>query len=62
MRVSVDPSVCAGHGQCNVHGPDVYELEDGYCLITNPEVPADLQDQARKGAEACPEHAITVTD
>ncbi|MGH3980931.1 MAG: ferredoxin [Pseudonocardiaceae bacterium] len=63
MRVEVDPNVCEGHGQCNAVAPEVYDLDDGgYSLIHQPEVPADLEGQARYGAAACPVMAITVTE
>lgn len=62
MRVEVNPSVCEGHGQCNAVAPEVYDLDEGgYCLIRNPDVPADLESQAVEGAHACPVLAITVT-
>lgn len=61
MRVSVDSDLCAGHAQCNVHGPDVYDLDDdGYCLIHNADVATELEQQAEDGAAVCPEQAITV--
>jgi ferredoxin len=34
--------------------------DDGYVAIDEVEVPAALQDDARRGAAACPERAITV--
>ena len=62
MKIAVDPKLCSGHAQCNAHAPDVYELDDsGYCLIREAEVPPALEDQARAGASACPEGAITIT-
>lgn len=61
MRVTVDPDICEGHGQCNVVAPDVYDLDDdGYCLIRTPDVPSRLEAQAEEGALACPVMAITV--
>lgn len=61
MRVEVDSNTCEGHGQCNAVAPEVYDLDDGgYCLIRNPEVPADLEAVAEEGALACPVYAITV--
>lgn len=63
MKVAVDPTRCMGHGQCSAHGPDVYEPdEEGYCVVLMTEVEGDELEQAVKGAEACPESAITVTD
>jgi ferredoxin len=63
VRVSVDPDKCNGHAQCNFAGPDVYELDDdGYCVVRDLPVPTELERQARDGAAACPELAITVSD
>jgi ferredoxin len=61
VKIVVDSSLCAGHARCNAYGPDVYELDDrGYCAIQEAEVPPGLQGQARDGADACPEGAITI--
>ena len=62
MKVTIDTAKCAGHARCNAVAPDVYALDDdGYALPYDGEVPPELEDQARKGAEACPERAITVS-
>jgi ferredoxin len=51
---------CVGHGLCEAAAPSVYELDDeGYCK-TSGEVPDALLQEARAGAEACPERALTV--
>lgn len=61
MRVTVDDKLCMGHTLCSVTGPDVYDLDDeGHCLPLATEIPAELEDQAVAGADACPERAITV--
>jgi ferredoxin len=44
-------------------GPAVYPLDDeGRNALTELEVPAELEDQARLGADACPERAISIVD
>ncbi|MDQ3153459.1 MAG: ferredoxin [Actinomycetota bacterium] len=64
MRVEVDPNICEGHGQCFTVGEAVYGLDDeGYSFVredVKDEVPAELEEQARDGAAACPVQAITV--
>ena len=63
MRVRVDLAKCVGHGRCYVLGPEVFEEDDrGYCVIPSAELPAELQVQAKLGAENCPEHAISIDD
>jgi ferredoxin len=50
-----------GHTLCSVNGPDVYDLDEtGHCRPVVTEVPAELEEQAVYGADACPERAITV--
>jgi ferredoxin len=63
MRIVVDRDRCQGHARCQAEGPDVYELDDmGYNSTSSDHVPTELQNQARRGALACPEYAITVID
>ena len=63
MKVRVEPEVCVGHGRCYELSPDVFgEDERGRCLIEREEVPPDLMQQARAGASACPEKAITILE
>ena len=63
MNVSVDPDLCVGHGRCYALAPDVFTTDDfGHCevLVASPD--GALADQARIGAENCPERAITVEE
>ncbi|MBL3668064.1 ferredoxin [Streptomyces sp. M2CJ-2] len=61
MRVVVDQSLCSGHAQCAVAAPDLFRLdEDGYVLPFDGEVPSGRESNARAGARACPERALTV--
>jgi ferredoxin len=63
MRVRVDTNRCQGHARCWDVAPEVYDLDDlGYCRIEVEEVPAELEEAARKGAAVCPERAITVEE
>jgi ferredoxin len=61
VKVRVDQAKCSGHARCNAIAPDIYELDDmGYCAVTQLTVAAGLEELAVKGAEACPERAITI--
>ncbi|WP_284742398.1 ferredoxin [Amycolatopsis sp. RTGN1] len=61
MNVIVDTRLCSGHARCAASAPEVFELDDnGYALPLEQDVPPDRLDQAREGAFACPERAITV--
>ena len=63
MKVRIDSTFCVGHAQCAANGPDVYELDDmGYAVNPPEDIRAELATQARRGADACPERAITITD
>ena len=63
MKVRVDPDLCVGHGRCYVLAPDVFGADDyGHCEILVEAPEGALVDQARIGAENCPERAITLED
>ncbi len=63
MRISVDRSICTGHGRCYALAPGVFEPDDdGYCVVPRPEIDPTLEEQARIGAGNCPEDAITIHD
>lgn len=61
MRIKVNASLCTGHARCLAVAPNVYKLnEDGYNEMPETEVPSNLQEEARRGARACPERAIAL--
>ncbi len=61
MKVRVDRQACEGHGRCYELAPEVYkEDERGHCSIEREQVSPELEDQARVGAQSCPEKAITI--
>ncbi|WP_231972183.1 MULTISPECIES: ferredoxin [unclassified Mycobacterium] len=63
IRIEFDAAHCVGHALCAAAGPDVYHLDDtGYCIPPEGEVAAAFIDQAHRGADACPERAITVIE
>lgn len=63
MKIRVKPDLCCGAQLCIQAAPDVYELDDmGYNASDGQTVPAGLEEQARKGAEVCPESAIELED
>lgn len=64
MRIEVDEDVCQGHGLCAAMAPEVYEvdLRDGLNRMGAVELADEkLWDPAERGAQACPERAITLT-
>ena len=43
--------------------PEVYKIDDeSYAYVEKEEVPANLTEQVRRGAEVCPEQAIVVSE
>lgn len=63
MKILVQASRCQGHARCLAEGPDVYVLDDlGYNTTNIDNVPDNLKEQARRGALACPELALTVIE
>jgi ferredoxin len=63
MRICVDRSKCSGHALCAATAPDLYTLDDdGYSNVGELDVPAGMEDRARRGMETCPERAITLED
>jgi ferredoxin len=61
--VRTHPALCTGFGNCHRWAPNVYPLdEDGRVDIHLLEVPAELADEARLGAQVCPQEAITVIE
>jgi ferredoxin len=64
MRLEVAGERCMGHGQCSATGPAVYELDDnGFNVNAGKgvvEVPEELSAAAVRGAQSCPERAITI--
>jgi ferredoxin len=60
MKVTVDRSRCSGHARCFAANPEVFDIDDlGYVVVDEfNSIPAHLEEAARSGAAACPEHAI----
>lgn len=64
MKISVDNSVCEGHGQCFTVDAELFPLDDeGYSTVgKGREVPAGKEDVAREGVAACPVMALSVDE
>ena len=60
MKVRIDESRCQGHTMCALAAPDVFTIrdEDAVSTVKSEDVPAELEAQARFGADSCPERAI----
>ena len=63
MIVTVDRTKCCGYAMCVETAPEVYQLDDsGYACAVVEVVPPEMADAARRGARACPQTAIRVTE
>ena len=63
MRIKVNTTLCSGHARCVAVAPRVYVLnDDGYNVTAEMVVAPGLEEEARRGARACPERAITVVE
>lgn len=59
LQVKVDREKCCGYGICAEICADVYKLDDqGFAYVDDENVPADLEESALEGVDACPEDAI----
>jgi ferredoxin len=61
MDIDIDRRRCTGHGRCFSVAPEVFSPdEEGFGVVDIERVPGRLADAARRGAEACPEQAISL--
>jgi ferredoxin len=60
MKLSVDPTICQGHGLCAAEAPELIELDDsGYATVLGDgEVPEALVVVAQKAVDLCPASAL----
>ncbi len=59
MRVTVDESLCAATGQCEMICPEVFEVDlVSEVKVEHPDPP--LHDEVRLAADSCPTGAILV--
>lgn len=60
MRVRIDADRCQGHQMCAIRVPELFGSDDegnGVVLIEG-EIPAELEEDARKAEASCPEEAV----
>jgi ferredoxin len=61
VLVRTHPGLCEGWGNCHRFAAAVYPLDaEGYVDVHLLEVPPELAELARIGADVCPARAITV--
>ncbi len=63
MKIRIDKPRCTGNARCWAVAPDLYPLDDeGYIATEGFDVPAGMEELAKRGARACPERVIGVVD
>ena len=63
MKIRINKAACVGHARCAAVAPDIYLLDDnGYIAQDEIDVPPGKEEEALRGARACPERIITVEE
>jgi ferredoxin len=64
VKVKIDAGLCQGNGRCSDLAPDLFgEDEEGYGkVLGDGRVPPGQEDDARRAALNCPEHAIELIE
>jgi ferredoxin len=62
MKVRVDHELCTGDEVCTQTCPEVFEMQGDKAVAKMEEVPKELEDCAKQGAESCPSEAIVVEE
>ncbi len=63
MKITINKAQCVGNARCHAVAEHLYSLDDdGYIAIETLEVPKGEEALARRGARACPEKIIFVTE
>jgi ferredoxin len=58
-KLRVNPIACDAHGLCSELLPELITLDDwGYPIVPEGSIPPELEDHARRAAEACPTLAL----
>jgi ferredoxin len=63
MKIRIDKARCVGNARCAAVSEKLFPLdEDGYIAVEEIDVPAGMEELARRGARACPERIIVVEE
>jgi ferredoxin len=62
MRIEVDLDRCAGHGQCLLAAPAVFDVDENahQVIVLDPEPPEDLRAAVQRAVSMCPMGALEV--
>jgi len=62
MRIDVDRDRCAGHGQCLLAVPSVFDVDDDAheVIVLDPDPVEDLRAALQRAVSMCPTGALQV--
>ena len=63
MHITVEYSLCEGHGQCLMAAPEIFDLPDGaeQVVVLDADPPESERARALRAAAMCPTVAIAVS-
>jgi ferredoxin len=64
VRIEIDRSRCARHGQCEITAPQIFHVDDetDSLVVLVPEPDESVRELVEDAASACPTQAITVVE
>ncbi|MFD7130999.1 ferredoxin [Streptomyces sp. NPDC059894] len=62
MRISVDPDLCYGSGECVYRVPSVFTAVDGLGAVLPGREETGDEPEVREAAERCPSQAIAIKE
>jgi ferredoxin len=63
MKIRIDKRSCVGNARCAAVAPELFPLDDnGYIQVDVIDVPPGMEEDARRGAAACPERIILIEE
>jgi ferredoxin len=63
MKIRIDRAACVGNARCAAVAPELFPLdENGYIEVAEIDVPPGKEEDARRGAAACPERIILIEE
>jgi len=63
LKVVINKPACCGYGVCAEICPEVFKLDEhGIVYVADEFVPEGLEEQAREGADACPQSALSIVE
>jgi ferredoxin len=63
IEIRVDRDACAGHGNCVLANPDVFDIDDdGLVVLVHSTVDDDRLASIQRSVYDCPTEAISLTE